>query len=289
MLPLRTVFFASHPDFALPLDLTVNVLLANGSEHRLHTCMRLDQSHGTLLTPAEAAASAILLKADLYLQRLDLSLKLLYPMMVAACFSFNVEPQSGMPTPASRYELWSTVRPDISNFITHPGATVTYTRSGRTEYVGIYVRPNSSTSHIVFDLELMSLSAVDDPHATVSSLTDEVYRSSPLTSSLFGYPAHTYASAIDAAACVGYGIGLLPRSWSMSRKFNLPMLQAPPRHPAPSIDAFVDGGVTHLSQRDPQNAGSLPHATLYRGDGASSLPIPVRGPSSAAFASAPGN
>jgi hypothetical protein len=289
MLPLRTVFFASHPDFALPLDLTVNVLLANGSEHRLHTCLRLDPSHGTLLTPAEAAASAILLKADLYLQRLDLSLKLLYPMMVAACFSFNVEPQSGMPTPASRYELWSTVRPDISNFITHPGATVTYTRGGRTEYVGFYVRPNSSTSHIVFDLELMSLCSVSDPHATISSLTDEVYRSSPLTSSVFGYPAHTHASAIGAAACVGYGVGLLPSSWPNSREFDLHLLQAPPRTPAPSLDAFVDGGVTSLSQHDPLNVGNLPHATMYHGGGASSLPMPVRGPSSAAFASAPGN
>jgi hypothetical protein len=163
--------------------------LAVGSERRLHTYLRLNRPHGVPLTPAEPATSTILLKADLYLQRLDLSLALLHTMMVAACFSFTVEPQ------------------------------------------------------------------------TVSSLTDDVYRSSPLTSSLFGYPAHTYASAIDDAACVGYGIGLLPRSWSMSRKFDLPMLQASPRTPAPSLDAFVDGGVTSFSQRDPTYVGSLPHAT----------------------------
>jgi hypothetical protein len=217
MPPLRNVFFASEPTFALPLHLSSTVPLADESARRLHTCLVLNRPHGVPLTPAEAATSTILLKADLYLQRLDLSLALLHTMMVAACFSLTVEPQ------------------------------------------------------------------------TVSSLTDDVYRSSPLTSSLFGYPAHTYASAIGAAACVGYGVGLLPSSWPMSREFDLPMLQASPRTPVPSLDAFVDGGVTNLSQRDPTIVGSLTHATLYRGGGASSLPIPVRGASSAAFASAPGN
>jgi hypothetical protein len=122
----------------------------------------------------------------------------------------------------------------------------------------------------------------------VSSLADDVYRSSLLTSSLFGYPAYTYASAIDAAACVGYGIGLLPSSWPRSREFDLPMLQAPPRHPAPSLDAFVDGGVPNITQRDPTNVGDMPDATVYRSSGISPL-APVRGASSAAFASAPGN
>ena len=65
MLPLRSVFFASVPTFALPLDLSSTVPLAVGSERRLHTYLRLNRPHGVPLTPAEPATSTILLKVYL--------------------------------------------------------------------------------------------------------------------------------------------------------------------------------------------------------------------------------
>jgi hypothetical protein len=216
-------------------------------------------------------------------------LNLLYPMMVAACFSFNVEPQSGMPTPASRYELWSTVRPDISNFITHPGATVAYLRDGRTDHVGVYVCPKSSTLHIVYDLELQCPYTVDNPRATVSTLTDEAYRTSRLTSSSFGYPPHASASAAGVAVCVGYGIGLLPDSWSTIREFNIPSTPLPTPASPPPIDTFIDGGVPIPPQRDLTTVGSLSHAATYRGGGNAPLSSPDSGAPGYAYASAPGN
>ena len=169
----------------------------------------------------------------------------------------------------------------------HPGMTVSYLRGGRSVYVGVYVCPASSTSHLVFDLELMTLETVTAPSDTVSSFTNEVYRTSPLTSSLFLYPARTSASVLGAAVCVGYGVGLLPPSWFSSREFVLLPLLTSPQPPASPLDAFVDGGVPSKTQRDPTNVGDMPDATVYRSSGISPL-APIRGASSAAFASAPG-
>ena len=289
MLPLRTFFFASEPTFALPLDLHVIVPLADGSERRLHTCLRLNRPHGVLLTPADAAASTILLKAALYPQRIDLSLALLHPTLVAACFSFNVKPLTGFSTHTSRSEPWFKHRPDVPNFKSHPGATVTYLRDGNTDHVGVYVRPTFLTSNIVFDLQFHCQLTVDNPRATVSTLTDEAYRTSRLTSSSFGYPPHASASAAGMAACVGYGVGLLPDSWSTTREFYIPSIPLPTPAYSHPIDTVIDGGVPIPPLRDLPQGRSLSHAAPNYGGGDAPSSSPDRGAPGYADAFAPGN
>ena len=127
------------------------------------------------------------------------------------------------------------------------------------------------------------------PRATVSTLTDEAYRTSRLTSSSFGYPPHASASAAGLAVCVGYDIGLLPDPWSTIREFYIPTIPLPTPASSPPIDTFIDGGVPIPPQRDLTTVSSLSHAATYRGGGNTPLSSPDSGAPGYADASAPGN
>jgi hypothetical protein len=59
---------------------------------------------------------------------------------------------------------------------------------------------------------------------------------------LFGYPPHASASAARTATCIGYGIGLLPPSWSPTREFDIPTIHLPTPASSPPTGTFLDGG-----------------------------------------------
>jgi hypothetical protein len=114
-----------------------------------------------------------------YLQRQNLSHLLLYPMMAAACFSFNVSPQPDKHSPLSRSEPWSQRRPDLHLFTIHPGTLVIYDRELSPDSLCLYAFPSPDGCHNVFDLAFYAMCRLDRVRVSTSLFTLHVHLRAP--------------------------------------------------------------------------------------------------------------
>jgi len=185
----------------------------------LRTRIREDRSCGNVLNPGELTARTLLYKANLYLALADLSVQLLYPMLLSANFARSVLP-SMTPRPGpSPHQLWHLEMPTLNHVVTSPGALVSYFLTESlcpSRSVGIFVRP-AKGAYQVYDIESRSLALVSEILLDVSAFCCAVTRSSPLTSELFGYAGLlTMAPLLGAPRLAGDGLGLFLDSWMLA-------------------------------------------------------------------------
>jgi hypothetical protein len=238
----------------------------------LRTRIREDRSCGNVLNPVELTARTLLYKANLYLALADLSVQLLYPMLLSANFARSVLP-SMTPRPGpSPHQLWHLEMPTLNHVVTSPGALVSYFLTESlcpSRSVGIFVRP-AKGAYQVYDIESRSLALVSEIFLDVSAFCCAVTRSSPLTSELFGYAGLlTMAPVLGAPRLAGDGLGLFLDSWMLAR--------SPPPATAAAFDPLLMtyGGVG----RQPRTcaAAALPGLELLT---PRDVPVATRAPPS---------
>jgi hypothetical protein len=234
--PVRRIRFASRPAYHLPTDVTIVLPQPDGSHSTLRISLEVNRSTGGLLTKAEATLALLLLRADHYLQRLDLSLEMFHCMLLAACYSYNATPSPAHFARLSRVEVWSGIRPDISSMLAVPGSIVVFPTALEADTYGIYVHPLAHGRHQVFAFETASLYATSSVRSNVSSHTSMVHRSALETAHLFGYPLHPEgtASVLGTVILINDSYGLAPPTW------NLTSLTSHPTDLGVSTDASSD-------------------------------------------------
>ena len=99
--PMHLLDFSCNLPADMPTTVTSALIGPHGQHLVIKTRLRADRSHGHLFNPVEQVARSILYRAVLYIRRASLGLFLLFPMMLSACFAYNVLPvMQPNPTPS---------------------------------------------------------------------------------------------------------------------------------------------------------------------------------------------
>jgi hypothetical protein len=180
-----------------------------------HICH--DPSSGGLITLAESASARILLGARLYLQRSALSPSLIFPLLLAACFSFNASPRPDRFGHLSNLETWTELRPNLTRMAAVPGTIVSFPAPiGVERFLGLYLHPLDGPRQRVFSFESRSVAVVTSVSDDVSPLTSSACRSSRELREFFSYgPASGVTSIFGTAARIGNAFGIAPTHWAL--------------------------------------------------------------------------
>ena len=87
----------------------------------LRTTLRADSSAGLVINKVECISRALLYMAHHYMDQSDLGVELIYPIMIAACYAYNVLPTDTPERGPTPRQLWSQQTPDLSAILTIPG------------------------------------------------------------------------------------------------------------------------------------------------------------------------